>query len=140
MHRLFDNANQVYLIPERLYNYRQRKTGITLRPFSNTNLDIVEAYLERYTYITSEYPDSDILIKDAGRHLIDNFLYCFMRAFEENKMEMYSNELKSAADLIRNIDRSKFELPPETENTVSLILKDFRLYILAMKLQKTSIC
>ena len=55
-------------------------------------------------------------------------------------MEMYSNELKSAADLIRNIDRSKFELPPETENTVSLILKDFRLYILAMKLQKTSIC
>ena len=140
MHRLFDNANQVYLIPERLYNYRQRKTGITLRPFSNTNLDIVEAYLERYTYITSEYPDSDILIKDAGRHLVDNFLYCFMRAFEENKMEMYSNELKSAADLIRNIDRSKFELPPETENTVSLILKDFRLYILAMKLQKTSIC
>lgn len=140
MHRLFDNANQVYLIPERLYNYRQRKTGITLRPFSNTNLDIVEAYLERYTYVTSKYPDSDILIKDAGRHLIDNFLYCFMRAFEENKMEMYSNELKSAADLIRNIDRSKFELPPETENTVSLILKDFRLYILAMKLQKTSIC
>lgn len=59
-----------------------------------------------------------------------------MRAFEENKMEMYSNELKAAADLIRNIDRSQFELPPETENTVSLILKDFRLYILAMKLQK----
>ena len=78
---LFDNANQVYLIPERLYNYRQRKTGITLRPFSNTNLDIVEAYLERYTYVTSKYPDSDILIKDAGRHLIDNFLYCFTKAF-----------------------------------------------------------
>lgn len=138
MHRLFDNANEVYLIPEKLYNYRQRKTGITLRPFSNTNLDIVEAYLERYKYILSEYPDSNILLRDAGQHLIDNFLYCFKRAFKENKMEVYANELKQTADSIRNIDRSKFDLSPKTENTVNLILKDFRLYILAMKLQKTT--
>ena len=138
MHKVFDNANEIYLIPERLYNYRLRKTGITLRPFSNTNLDIVEAYLERYIYIISRYPDSNILLIDAGRHLIDNFLYCFMRAFKENKMEVYANELKQTADSIRNIDRSKFDLSPETENTVNLILKDFRLYILAMKLQKTT--
>ena len=102
------------------------------------NLDIVEAYLERYIYIISRYPDSNILLIDAGRHLIDNFLYCFMRAFKENKMEVYANELKQTADSIRNIDRSKFDLSPETENTVNLILKDFRLYILAMKLQKTA--
>ncbi len=138
MHKLFDDAHEIYMIPERLYNYRHRTTGITLRPFSNTNLDIVEAYLERYKYILSEYPDSKILLKAAGQHLIDNFLYCFMRAFTENKMEVYANELKQTADSIRNIDRSKFDLSPETENTVNLILKDFRLYILAMKLKKTA--
>lgn len=138
MHKLFDDAHEIYMIPERLYNYRHRTTGITLRPFSNTNLDIVEAYLERYKYILSEYPDSKILLKAAGQHLIDNFLYCFMRAFTENKMEVYANELKQTADSIRNIDRSKFDLSPETENTVNLILKDFRLYILAMKFRKTA--
>lgn len=138
MHKLFDDAHEIYMIPERLYNYRNRTTGITLRPFSNTNLDIVEAYLERYKYILSEYPDSKILLKAAGQHLIDNFLYCFMRAFTENKMEVYTNELKQTADSIRNIDRSKFDLSPETENTVNLILKDFRLYILAMKFRKTA--
>jgi len=138
MHKLFDDAHEIYMIPERLYNYRHRTTGITLRPFSNTNLDIVEAYLERYKYILSEYPDSKILLKAAGQHLIDNFLYCFMRAFTENKMEVYANELKQTADSIRNIDRSKFDLSPETENTVNLILKDFRLYILAMKFSKTA--
>ncbi len=136
MYKLFDEANEIYLIPDRLYNYRIRNTGITLRPFTNTNLDIVEAYLERYNYITLKYPGSEILIREAGRHLIDNFLYCFMRAFKEDKIEKYERELKRSADSIRNIDRSQFDLSAEKENTVNLILKDFRLYILAMKLHK----
>ncbi len=137
MHKLFDDAHEIYMIPEVLYNYRQRYSGITLRPFSNTNLDIVEAYLERYMYISSRYPASKTLIRNAGRYLIDNFLYCFMRAYKENKMEIYTDELRRTADSIRDIDRGKFNLSLKKENTVNLILTDFRLYMMAIKLQKT---
>ena len=133
MHELFDKANGVYVIDQELYNYRKRFTGITFRPFVPSLLDIIEAYLNQYIYIVKKYPNELDLIQQAGRNLFDNFLYCFSRAYDEGKLDMYSEELKVSADSVKHIDRNQLCLESKVENSVKSILTNIKLFSFIMK-------
>ena len=135
MHTLFDRAERVYLIPNVIYQYRIRQTGITLRPFVASNMDIVEAYIQRYQYILEKYPENDQLVRFAGKSLFNNFLYCVGRAVKENKLKTYEKEIKQMIDSVRQIDWRNFHLNCKTENALALIMQDVRLYAFAWKSQ-----
>ena len=88
MHEVFDRAKRVCIIPDLLYYYLVRASGITLRPFRESNFDIVEAYIKRFQYVMEKYPESKELRDHAGRYLVDNFVYCLSRSYKENMIDI----------------------------------------------------
>ena len=59
----FEKARKVLVIPEALYHYRQRSTGIMLSFFNKKQLDIINICKEQLDYVKNNYPKAIDLAK-----------------------------------------------------------------------------
>ena len=103
MCKLVDKANKVVLSPHCKYYYLRRGDGITLSPFNINQMDKVEAYIERHSYVSARYPN---LEKTCRKFIFSSLLGDMRKAYGDDKIEMYKD------DLIKIIDRFEIMIFP----------------------------
>jgi len=131
MHKLIDNADKVVISSQCKYFYRIRNTGITLSPFNIHQLDNIEAYIERYKYITPKYPD---LEKTCLYYIFSSLLWYMNIAYISGKIEIYKESLQKIINDIKHYDYNDCGLSNEEINTLKLIFTNIKTYIVARKL------
>jgi len=131
MYKLVDNANKIVLISDCKYYYLRRETGITLSPFNISQIDIVEAYIERHDYISNKYPN---LEKTSRKFIFTNFLWIMRKAYRDNRIEINKEALCKLIDKIRCYDFLDCRLSTDEINLLRLLFTDMNLYIDEVKL------
>lgn len=139
MHEVFDKAKQVCIIPDLLYYYLVRASGITLRPFRESNFDIVDAYIKRLQYVIEKYPDRKELMDQAGRYLVDNFVYCINRSYKENMIDECNVKIFQLIQEIRLFDWDTINLRYDQKNTLRIILSNLDVYKFALKRKNSAL-
>lgn len=130
MHKLIDNANKVVLASDCKYYYLRRGTGITLSPFNINQMDIVEAYIERYNYISVKYPN---LENTCRKFIFTNLLWCMKKAYRENCIGSYEEILCELIDKIRCYDFLDCRLSAEEVSLLKLLFTDINLFVNEME-------
>ena len=120
-HRLVDNANKVVLSSECKYYYLHRETGITLSPFNIRQMDNLEAYIERYKYISAKY---SALEKTYRKHIFLSLLWLMNNAYRDNKIEIFKEGLIKYMDIIKCYDFSDCGLYTEQTNILKLLFAE----------------
>ena len=139
MHEVFDKADRVCIISDLLYYYRVRASGITLRPFRESNFDIVDAYIKRFRYIIEYYPECKELKDHAGRFLVDNFIYCLNRSYKEDMIDECNVKISQLIQEIRLFDWDIINLRYDQKNTLRIILSNLDVYKFALKRKNIAI-
>lgn len=107
--------------------------AVTLRPFRESNFDIVDAYVKRLQYVIEKYPERKELTDHAGRYLVDNFVYCINRSFKENMMDECNVKITQLIQEIRSFDWDRINLRYDQKNTLRIILSNLAVYKFALK-------
>jgi glycosyltransferase involved in cell wall biosynthesis len=129
VHKLVDNANKVVLTSDCKYYYLRRETGITLSSFSMDQMDIVEAYIERYNYISIKYPN---LEKTSRKFIFTSLLWGMRKAYIDNRIEPHKEALCKLINKIRYYDFLDCRLSTEEMKFLKLLFTDINSYITEM--------
>ena len=133
MHKLIENANKLVLSSQCKYYYLLRENGITLGQFNLSQLDQVEAYMQRHEYISSNYVN---LEKTCRKFIFFSLLWVIHRAYLHNSIETNKEGLQKVIDKVRAYDFHDCGLSKEEENLLILIFKDIKLYMMFMSIKR----
>ena len=131
MHRLVDNANKVVLSSQCKYYYLRRENGITLNTFNVSQMGNLEAYIERHKYIAAKYPT---LEKTCRKHIFLSLLWLMHKAYRDNKVELYKEDLVRFIDTVIRYDFSNCGLSIEQIKLLKLLFTNLELYTTEMSL------
>lgn len=124
IHRLTDNANKVISSSKCKYYRRSYNVDIPL-------IDIIEAYVEKYTYISPKYPE---LERVCRYNIFINILRSVNSFYLDGTIETRKEMLQKVVDSVRFYDYTDCGLTPGQLNTIKLILNDLKRYIYVMNI------
>jgi len=127
VHKLVDNANKVVLSADCKYYYLQRENGITLSSFNLSQLDNVEAYIERHNYISAKYPN---LEKTCRKFIFSSLLWGVNKAYKSNSINSHKEALIKIIDRVRCYNYLDCGLSAEQKDTLNLLFDNIEKYII----------
>jgi glycosyltransferase involved in cell wall biosynthesis len=125
-YKLFEKANKIIISPEYKYYYVQHQNSIVNQEFKTNHLDIIDAYIERYNYLSIKYPDSEPLFR---KYIFIGLLNCLNYASKN----VLSNEIiltiENVISIIKKYDFTKCGLSEGQENLLKIAFIDLKKFI-----------
>lgn len=98
LYKLYMKSNRIVFIDKPLYNYIRRVGSTTNRPFSQSRLDIVDMFKEKYDFMNDNYPEMCEKIKSMYYDSLRNIIVDIVN---ENTVEKNYSSIKIVSKTIR---------------------------------------
>ena len=133
MHKILDKAKKVVSTSQSKYYYFMRTNGLTHSPFTPSQLDLIEAFIDRYEYLTSKY--MDVEMEKIGRQMIFvGLIDCINSALKYHVVDIYIEDIQRMIDKVKKYDVSNCMLTPAQEKIMKLIFDNIKKYVFFRKL------
>ena len=129
-HKLLDNANKVVITSKKKYYYLSRSDSITGRPFSIKRIDIVEATIDRYNYVSNKYPHLERACRIRIFHSLLRLMY---RAYTSNCIYTYKDELLQVINFVKRYNINDCGLNYHQMNMLRLLFTNINQYVAQMR-------
>ncbi len=120
MYKLIDASNKIVLSSECKYYYARRDNSITLSSFNMSHLDNIEAYIERYRYISSKYSKLESICR---RQIFTSVIWVLNKVYITGNAELYNQVLTHIKDMIQGFDYSNCGLSLEHKEALEAYLR-----------------
>ena len=131
-YKLIDKANKIVKSSAVKYNYLKRTDSLSRQNFNLGDIHIVEAFIERYKDLKERYPN-DKLEEICRKQILVSFLNSINRAYSDNKIEDYKEEITALIDSVRQYSFYDCDLSQQEINALNFIFKSLNTYIFARK-------
>lgn len=129
-HQLIDKANKIVKSPEYKYYYLLRNNSITLSPFTLKKMDLVEAQIDKYKYISKKYPDLERICR---KYIFIFLIDCMYEAYINGFIEKNQEELLKIINIVKKYDINDCGLTVEQKNILILLFLDIKSYIAGIR-------
>ena len=113
MYKLIDAANKIVVSAESKYYYVRRDSSITMSPFNISHLDNTEAYIERYRYISSKYPQ---LESTCRKQIFTSAIWVMSKLYWTSDKELFNKVSAHIKNMIHEYDYKNCGLSLEYKN------------------------
>lgn len=97
MYKLVDAAKNLVISSECKYYYFRRSDSITLAPFNYSHMDNIDAYIERYRYISNKYPK---LESACRKQIFTSVLWVLGKVRRLNNWELQQTVQEQIRDMV----------------------------------------
>lgn len=113
MYRLIDVANKIVVSSESKYYYVRRDDSITLSSFNMSHIDNIEAYIERYRYISAKYPKFE---STCRKQIFTSVIWVMGKLYMTGDTELYNKVSAHIKDMVHEFDYNSCGLSLEHKN------------------------
>lgn len=130
-YKLIDKANRIVVLSKEGYYYVSHPDSITRSSFNIRHMDVIDASIERYHYITNRYPN---LERECRNYILSNLIWGIDKAYKDGFLENHIDEIKQYVDIVKVYDFNNCAMTREQINTLRLIFSNLKTYIAARKM------
>jgi len=134
IYKLFDESNKIIASPKYKYYYVQRENSINTQLFNVCHLDMIEANIERHSYLSVKYPEYEPLFR---KYIFTSLLYCLNKANSSNSINSNIGAIEKVISNVKRYDISKSGLSVGQENLLKIIFSDINKYKKISKFYRT---
>ncbi len=121
MYKLIDTANKIVVSSDCKYYYVRHDNSITLSQFNMGHLDNIEAYIERYRYISEKYPKLESVCR---KQIFKSAIWIIWRALHSTDQELRCDAYQQVRQMISPYDYKSCGLTAEEQKYIERILQD----------------
>ena len=133
VYKLVDRAAKIVISSEQKYYYLMRSESITNVPFTSGRLRMVEAYIERYMYLTAKYSECDEIEQICRKRIFTSLLECMMSAPQNNAIYSYKEDIEKVIARVKNYNMNDCALDADQEKMLKLLFDSIKKYVVAAR-------
>ncbi|MDR2570564.1 MAG: hypothetical protein LBD23_09740, partial [Oscillospiraceae bacterium] len=118
------------------YYYFKQNNSLSHSPFTPSQLDFVEACIDRYEYLTNKYLDEE-LEAYCRRWIFIAMIESINLALRNHVVDIYHEDIQKTIEQVKKYNIYDCALTPAQEKIIKLIFNDFVKYVLVKKMMLT---